>query len=75
VSNWITVVIQVGYGRHREEKEEKQQVYLVSSSREKGVWHIERSAGCLGKGDNQMPHIEIEKGMLGEARKSRGEVT
>lgn len=58
------------------EKSKKQQVYLVSSSREKGCGILNGALFASRHRDKPNTPREIEKGMLGkEARKSRDGVT
>jgi hypothetical protein len=58
------------------EKRKKQQVYLISSSREKGCGILNGALFASRHETTKYTHIEIEKGMLRkEARKRRDGVT
>jgi hypothetical protein len=52
-------------GKREIKKKKKKQVYLVSSSHDKGVWHSEQSVACIETRGKQI-HPYSKKGMLGE---------
>lgn len=52
--NWINSGDSGWIWKTQRKKREKQQVYLVSSSREKGVWDIERGVFASRHRDNQI---------------------